>query len=288
MEEAIMNKLKNNITIFMEKFNEHHVTLLAASLAYYFLLAIFPLLIVGFAIIPYFNISASEAMDFFSEILPGEIASLFQENIISLVETPRGGLLTVGIIGALWSASNGINAFIRSANEAFDVEETRSFITVKLISLALTACMIVAVIVAITLPIFGDVILRFINPIIGISAGTEIIFQVLRWAISIVVLTAFIMLLYRIAPNKKLPFKHIIPGSLIASLLWQIISLGFSIYVSNFGNYSATYGSLGGIIVLMIWFFLTGIILLSGALLTVLYHNDKVRKASDYHFAANL
>lgn len=283
-----MNKLKNNIKIFMGKFNENNITLLAASLAYYFLLAIFPLLIVGFAIIPYFNISANEAMDFFSEILPSEIASLFQENIISLVETPRGGLLTVGIIGALWSASNGINAFIQSANEAFDVEETRSFITVKLISLALTVCMIVAVVVAIALPIFGDVILRFISSITGISAGTEILLHVLRWAISIVVLTAFIMLLYRFAPNKNLPLKHIIPGSLIASLLWQIISLGFSIYVSNFGNYSATYGSLGGIIVLMIWFFLTGIILLSGALLTVFYHKYKIRKEPDYHRAANI
>ena len=283
-----MDKLKSNIKVFMGKFNEHNTTLLAASLAYYFLLAIFPLLIVGFAIIPYLNISPDEAMDFFSELLPGEIASLFQENIISLVQTPRGGLLTIGIIGALWSASSGINAFIQAVNEAFDVEETRSFIKVKLISLALSVCMIVTVIIAILLPIFGDVILRFVSSITGISAGTEILLHVLRWIISVVALTAFIMLLYRVAPNKKLPFKHIIPGSLIASLLWLIISLGFSIYVSNFGNYSATYGSLGGIIILMTWFFLTGIILLSGALLTVFYHKRQIRRQPDIHRAANI
>lgn len=283
-----MNRIKSYITVFMERFNQANVTLLAAGLAYYFLLAIFPLLIVGFAIIPFFNISSDQAMDLFSNILPGEIASLFQDNIVGLVETPRGGLLTAGIIGALWSASNGINAFIKSSNEAYEVEETRSFIVVRLISLALTVSLIVAVIVAIILPVFGDLILQLVSSISGISSGMETLLQVLRWAISIVILTAFIMLLYRVAPNKKIPFKHIIPGSVIASVLWQVISLGFSIYVSNFGNYSATYGSLGGIIILMIWFFLTGLILMVGALITVLYHNKQIDEQPEIKRAANI
>lgn len=283
-----MNRIKSYITVFMERFNQANVTLLAAGLAYYFLLAIFPLLIVGFAIIPFFNISSDQAMDLFSNILPGEIASLFQDNIVGLVETPRGGLLTAGIIGALWSASNGINAFIKSSNEAYEVEETRSFIVVRLISLALTVSLIVAVIVAIILPVFGDLILQLVSSISGISSGMETLLQVLRWAISIVILTAFIMLLYRVAPNKKIPFKHIIPGSVIASVLWQVISLGFSIYVSNFGNYSATYGSLGGIIILMIWFFLTGLILMVGALITVLYHNKQIDEQLEIKRAANI
>lgn len=283
-----MDKLKKLIKQFMEKFNENNVTLLAASLAYYFLLAIFPLLIVGFAIIPYLNISPDEAMEFFTGILPGEIADLFQENIVGLIETPRGGLLTVGIIGALWSASNGINAFIKSSNEAYDVDETRSFFVVRGISLALTLGMILSVGIAMLLPVFGDVILGFISSFLGISAGMEIVLQVSRWAISIVVLSAFIMLLYRIAPNKRIPFKHILPGAITASLLWQIISLGFSIYVSNFGNYSATYGSLGGVIVLMIWFFLTGLILMVGALITVMYHERKLRSEPEYSQAANI
>lgn len=283
-----MNRIKSYITVFMERFNQANVTLLAAGLAYYFLLAIFPLLIVGFAIIPFFNISPDQAMDLFSSILPGEIASLFQDNIVGLVETPRGGLLTVGIIGALWSASNGINAFIKSSNEAYEVEETRSFIVVRLISLALTVSLIVAVVVAIILPVFGDVILQLVSSITGINSGMETLLQVLRWAISIVILTAFIMLLYRVAPNKKIPFKHIIPGSVIASVLWQVISLGFSIYVSNFGNYSATYGSLGGIIILMIWFFLTGLILMVGALITVLYHNRQIQEQPEIKRLANM
>jgi membrane protein len=283
-----MKKLKKISTTFMEKFNENNVTLLAASLSYYFLLAIFPLLIVGFAIIPYFNISPDEAMNFFTDLLPSEIASLFQDNIVNLVETPRGGLLTVGIIGALWSASNGINAFIKSSNEAYDVEETRSFFVVRGISLLLTIGMIISVAVAMILPVFGDVILQLISSITGISTGMEIILQISRYVISLLVLTVFIMALYRFAPNEKIPFKHILPGALTASLLWQVISLGFSIYVSNFANYSATYGSLGGIIVLMIWFFLTGLILIIGALITTMYHQNKLRQEPEYSKAANI
>ncbi|WP_067730361.1 YihY/virulence factor BrkB family protein [Oceanobacillus damuensis] len=283
-----MTKFKRFSQNFMERFKDNNVTLLAASLAYYFLLAIFPLLIVAFAIIPYFNISPEDAMRFITSIVPGELASVFEDNIVSLVETPRGGLLTVGIIGALWSASNGINAFIKASNEAYDVEETRSFIVTRLIAFGLTISMILAVVTAILLPVFGDVILGFIASLLGIGSEMSILLQILRYVISILVITALLMVLYHFAPNKKIPFKHIIPGALTASILWQVISIGFSIYISNFGNYSATYGSLGGIIVLMIWFFLTGIILLIGAIVNVMYHRKEIREDADIHKAANI
>ncbi|MGJ9460342.1 YihY/virulence factor BrkB family protein [Oceanobacillus sp. CF4.6] len=283
-----MAKVKKISKNFMERFKENNVTLLAASLAYYFLLSIFPLLIVAFAIIPYFNISPDDAMGFITSILPGELASVFEDSIVGLVETPRGGLLTVGIIGALWSASNGINAFIKASNEAYDVEESRSFIVVRLIAFGLTLGMILAVVIAILLPVFGDAILGFITSFLGIGSEMTILLQILRYVISIIVITALLLMLYRFAPNKKIPFKHIIPGALTASILWQVISFGFSIYISNFGNYSATYGSLGGIIVLMIWFFLTGIILMIGAIVNVMYHKKEIGQDTELHKAANI
>ncbi|WP_249872592.1 YihY/virulence factor BrkB family protein [Oceanobacillus saliphilus] len=283
-----MAKIKKFYHDFMVRFQENNVTLLAASLAYYFLLAVFPLLIVAFAIIPYFNIRAEDAMSFIASIVPGELASIFEDNIVSLVETPRGGLLTVGIIGALWSASNGINAFIKASNQAYDVEETRSFVVTRFIAFTLTISMILAVVIAILLPVFGDVILGFLVTLLGISSDMTVLLQILRYVISILVITALLMALYHVAPNKKIPFKHIIPGALTASILWQVISFGFSIYISNFGNYSATYGSLGGIIVLMIWFFLTGVILLIGAIINVMYHKKEVRENAELHKAANI
>lgn len=279
-------KIKSNVQTFMTKFKDDDVPLLAASLAYYFLLSVFPLLVVAFAIIPYFNISPQDAIQFISSILPEELANTFQDNIVSLVETPRGGLLTVGILGTLWSASNGINAFIKVSNESYEVEETRSFIKTRAIAFGLTIAMIFAVITAIILPVFGDVILTMSTA--GINASFEWILQISRFAISIAIITLLLLTLYRFAPNATLPVKHIIPGTLTASILWLIISFGFSIYVSNFGNYSNMYGSLGGVIILMIWFFLTGIILLIGGIINVMYHQKKTAENPAYSHAADI
>ncbi|RDW21902.1 ribonuclease [Oceanobacillus arenosus] len=271
-----MSTLKYYATGLMKKFKEGNVPLLAAAQAYYYLLAVFPLLIVCFAIIPYFNIDAREVVQFIQSFVPVEVTSMFEESIIRFIETPRGGLLTVGIIGAIWSASNGVNAFIKSLSEAYDVEETRSFIVVRLIAFGLTIGMILALIVAILLPVFGNIIVEYLGSYSGITNETTLLLQVGRWVVSIIVLSAFLLCLYRFAPNKKMPFKHIILGAVSASVLWQLLTVGFSFYVSNFGNYSATYGSIGGIIVLMIWFFLTGIVLMVGALLNVLYHERQL------------
>lgn len=265
-----MKKVKAYGKKFIEQFQKDNVPILSAAQAYYYFLSIFPLIVVCFALIPYFNINPQDAVTFIGNVLPSEIANVFEENIVSLVDTQRGGLLTVGIIGALWSSSAGINAFIKSTNEAYHVEETRNFLVVRLISLGLTLGMIVTLVVAILVPVFGDVILSFVSSIVGFSGTMEILLQILRWAVSLLAITGFLLILYRFAPNKRIPFKYIFPGALTASILWLLISLGFSFYVSNFSNYSATYGSLGGIIVLMIWFFLTGMVLMIGAVVNVL------------------
>lgn len=277
-----MKKIKAYGKKFIEQFQKDNVPILSAAQAYYYFLSIFPLIVVCFALIPYFNINPQDAVTFIGNILPSEIASVFEENIVSLVDTQRGGLLTVGIIGALWSSSAGINAFIKSTNEAYHVEETRNFLVVRLISLGLTLGMIVTLVVAILVPVFGDVILSFVSSIVGFSGTMEILLQILRWAVSLLAITGFLLILYRFAPNKRIPFKYIFPGALTASILWLLISLGFSFYVSNFSNYSATYGSLGGIIVLMIWFFLTGMVLMIGAVVNVLNyrHHHSVEETS--------
>lgn len=270
-----MSNLINYTKRFMTKFSEDNVPLLAAAQAYYYLLSIMPLLIVCFALIPYFNINSKDAVNFIGDSIPSEMATILEENIINLVETPHGGLLTIGIIGALWSASSAINAFIKSTNKAYDVEETRSFIVVRLIALGLTIGMILALVVAILLPVLGSVIVEFIQANLGFSSAIALLFHMLRWILSLVVLTTLLMILYRFAPNKKMPFKHVFIGALTASILWQLISLGFSYYVSNFGSYSATYGSLGGIIILMVWFFLTGFIVMIGAVVNTLNHESR-------------
>ncbi|MBZ5200153.1 YihY/virulence factor BrkB family protein [Planomicrobium chinense] len=253
-------------------------TTLAAAQAYYYLLAIVPLLILLLAILPYLQLDPQRVMDFIATILPGEVANTFQDTIVSVVTTPSGGLLTFGILGTLWSASNAMTAFIEATNQAYDVEETRSFIKLKGMAIILTLFMLVAVIIALVLPIFGGAIIDMISSFLNLPSQTEIIFQVLRWVISIAVMSLVLAFLYKFAPNKHFPFKEVIIGAVIATVLWQVVSLGFSFYVSNFGSYSATYGSLGGLIVLMLWFFLTGLILVVGAEINAILHKRKHTK----------
>ncbi|WLR48645.1 YihY/virulence factor BrkB family protein [Halobacillus litoralis] len=263
-----MKNLISYVKDVIAEFQKDNIPLLGAAQAYYYLLAIVPLLILVLSILPYLNIDAETAIQAMSNVIPSDTAQVFRENIVAVVEQPSGGLLTVGILGTLWSASNGINAFIQSSNLAYNVEETRSFIKVRLLSIVLTIGMILAIIVALVLPVFGQVLIDMIN----LPSQTAVLLQVLRWTLSIVVIGTVLMALYHFAPNKNIPFKHILHGAVITAVLWQLISLAFSFYVSNFGNYSATYGSLGGIIILMLWFFLTGIILMVGAEINVIYH----------------
>ncbi|CEG21742.1 hypothetical protein BN1080_00658 [Planococcus massiliensis] len=257
------------------EFKKDHATTLAAAQAYYYLLAIVPLLILLLAILPYLQLDPNRVMDFIGTILPGEVANTFEDTIVSVVTTPSGGLLTFGILGTLWSASNAMTAFIEATNQAYDVEESRSFIKLKGTAIILTLFMLVAVIIALVLPIFGGAIIDSISSFLNLPSQTEIIFQVLRWVISIAVMSIVLAFLYKFAPNKHFPFKEVIIGAVIATVLWQVVSLGFSFYVANFGSYSATYGSLGGLIVLMLWFFLTGLILVIGAEINAILHRRK-------------
>jgi len=270
-----MSTVIEYIKALLNEYKKDNIPILAAAQAYYYLLSIVPLFIVCFAIIPYFHMDPNAVMLFLEGVLPSGIAEVFEEQIVHLIQTPKGGLLTVGIIGALWSASNGVNAFIKATNEAYEVDETRSFIKVKIIALSLTVGVIVSFAVALLLPIFGSVILNLLKDLFQIDTSIVFALQLIRWIVSILVITLILLVLYRFAPNKKLPIKHILPGALSASILWLTISLAFSFYVSNFGSYSATYGSLGGIIILMIWFYLTGFILMIGAEINVIHHRKQ-------------
>lgn len=262
-----------------KEIGEDRVTSLAAELAYYFMLSIFPLLILILSILPYLSIDKQEAVSFLTKYAPGETGSILQDNVLSIISEPQGGLLTVGILGTIWSASNGMMALMRALNLAYDVDETRSFIKARLLSIVLTIGLVLVFIVTLVLPVFGDVIIDALSSALNLPSSTEVLFRILRWVIAVAIMACILAALYRFAPNKHFPFKEVIIGALIATVGWQVISLAFAFYVSNFGNYSATYGSLGGVIILMLWFYLTGIILLIGGEVNALLHKTK-RNAS--------
>lgn len=261
-----------------KEFKKDRATGLAAEQAYYYMLSIFPLLILLISIVPYLSLDPQKALSYLQSVMPSDSFNVIEDNVVDIITKPNGGLLTFGIIGTLWSASNGMQAFIRAMNDAFDVEETRSFIKSRLISIGLTLGLLAAFIIAMVLPVFGKVIMNFVENFINIPDGMQILINVLRWAIAFVIMVTVLAILYKVAPNKHFPFKQVLPGAIAATVMWQLISFGLSFYVSNFGNYSATYGSLGGVIVSMLWFFLTGLALVIGGEISALYHRNNTLK----------
>ncbi|WP_430482004.1 YihY/virulence factor BrkB family protein [Rossellomorea marisflavi] len=247
-----------------QQISANDVTGLAAQIAYYFLLSLFPLLIFVVTLLPYLPVQQEDLLGVVRDYAPGETLKMIEGTLSDVMSNRNSGLLSISIIATIWSASNGMNAIVKSLNRAYDIEETRSFIVQRLTSVALTLGMILVFVVALLLPVFGKQIGLFLFSQFGFSDQFLTLWSGIRWAISPLILFVIFMVLYYFAPNMKIKCLSALPGAIFATVGWVLASLAFSFYVGNFGNYSATYGSIGGIIVLMIWFYLTGIIIMVG------------------------
>lgn len=223
----------------------------------------------------YLPISTDDVLGVVKQYAPGSAMSLIESITHQTLNDRNGGLLSFGIIAALWSASNGMNSIVRSLNHAYEVEENRSFIIVRLTSIFLTIAMVFTILVALLLPVFGRQIGLLAADFVGASDLFLSIWTAIRWGVSPLVLLIVFSALYIIAPNKKLSLRFVMPGALFAAIGWIVVSTLFSFYVSTFANYSATYGSIGGIIVLMIWFYLSGILIILGGEINALLHKRK-------------
>jgi membrane protein len=261
-----------------KRFHHDEVAGLSAELAYFFLLSLFPFMIFLITLIGYLPINQETVISFLRQYAPGEAMNLIEQNLSAIIQSHNGGLLSFGIIATIWSASNGLNAVIRAFNRAYDVKETRSFIVARLMSILLTVAMIIVIVIALLLPVFGKQIGLFIFSAMGLSETFLVIWNAARWIISFFVLFLVFCCLYYFAPNKHLHWKEVFTGAFMATLGWIIVSSAFSFYVGSFGNYSATYGSLGGIIVLMIWFYLTGMIILVGGEINAIINSKREKK----------
>lgn len=249
---------------FFEQIKKDPILDWAATLAFYFMLSVFPFLIFLLSLLPYLPLDAEEIYHFVHDYAPPELAELFSVTVLEVIQEPKGGLLSFGILATIWTSSNGINALIRALNKAHNIDETRSFLKMRLLSIFLTLGTVIVFFVTLLLPVFGNVILTGIDEIFFISDETIVILNRLRWMVGALIMTAVLTLIYTIAPNRKLAFREVIYGALLATIGWQIISISFSLYIANFNNFTATYGSLGGVIVLMLWFYLSGLILVIG------------------------
>lgn len=250
----------------------------AAQMAYFFLLSVFPLLIFTVTLIGYLPIDPNQVFDTVKDFAPAESLNMVRDIIFNVTSTQNGGLLSFGVIGTIWSASNAMNAIIKGLNYSYDVEETRPFYKARGLSILLTFAFIFVVAIMMIFQVFGEQIGQFAFDFLGMGSLFLSIWTWVRFLIPPLILLIVFVGLYYLAPNLSVKQVTVWPGALFATIGWIVTSLGFSFYVNNFGNYSATYGSIGGMIILMIWMYLSAMILLVGGEINALRNEQKQHK----------
>jgi len=238
----------------------------AAALAYHVLFSLFPFIIFLVALLGFLDIP--EFFDWLRQqaeiVLPAE--ALGQVNsAIDQIQQPRGGLLSFGVIVALWTASAGVRAAISALNVAYDVSEGRPAWKLYPLSVLYTVGLAAMLILATALMLIGPQAAQWLGDRAGVGQLATTLWNLLRWPVAVALLMLAVALFYYLAPDVEQQFRFLTPGSVLAVLVWIAASLGFALYVQNFADYSATYGSIGAIIVLLFYFYISSAILLYGA-----------------------
>jgi membrane protein len=248
---------------------EDEVTGRAAQLSYYFLLALFPALLFLTSLLGYFAGEDSELrvnlFRYLSAVLPGEATDIISKTVTEVTQNSSGGKLSFGILATIWAASNGMGAISESLNIAYDVKETRPWWKTRLIAVGLTLALALLIITALVLVLYGHDLAELVAVKFGLGEAFELTWKIVQWPIVLAFVMLAFALIYYFAPDLEDPdWKWVTPGSFIGVALWLLISFAFKAYLSYFNSYSATYGSLGAVIILMLWFYFTGVAILIG------------------------
>jgi membrane protein len=239
---------------------------LAAQLAYYILLALVPAIVFLVALASFFPSELVEQMvSSLAAFAPPDVVNIIREQLQRVAEGQQGGLLTFGIAMALWSSSAAVVSVTAALNRAYDIEEARPWWKVRLVAIALTLALALFVITAVGLVMVGPTVAEQVAARVGLGTAFEWTWKVLQWPVVIVLIAVAIALLNYFAPDAEQDWQWITPGAALSTVLWLVSSLAFKLYLSNFADYNATYGSLGGVIVLMLWFYISALAVLVGA-----------------------
>jgi len=250
---------------------------LAAQLAYYFFLSLFPALLVVVTLTSFFPYGVLDGiLRWFATFTPPEVLDIVKAQILQITKG-KAGLLTFGILGALWSSSSAMSAIIDTLNRAYGVKEGRAWWKTQVLAVILTIVMSVFVLVSLTLVLAGPEIAEHIAARVGLGPVFAIAWKILQWPVVFLLISEGFALVYYFAPDAEQRWRWILPGAHIATLLWLAISVAFRFYIVNFGSFNKMYGSIGAVIVLLLWFYLSGLVLLFGAEL-----NSEIEHASPY------
>ena len=252
---------------------------LAAQLSYYFFLALFPALLFLLAVASFFPLSniTDDIGRTLGPFVSPQVLELIQEQMRRLANNENGGLLTVGVAGALWSSSAALVSIVGAVNRAYDIDEGRPWWKVRLIAIGLTLGVAAIVLVALSLILIGPLLADKLGNMTGWGAPFKWAWLGLQWPLVFTLVATGIGLIYYFAPDAEQDWVWITPGAIAATILWLVISLLFKLYVANFTDYEGAYGTVGGVIVILLWFYVSGIAILTGAEL-----NAEIEHASPY------
>lgn len=250
--------------------NEDDVWGRAAQLAYYFLLALFPLLIFLTATLG-LMLGAGEGLrtslfNYLSQVMPGSAFQLVDTTVNEITGASGAGKLSFGLLATLWAASNGMGAITQALNAAYDVKESRPWWKQRLVAIALTIALSILVITALLLVLWGGKVADALAAHYQLGGFFPIAWKTLQWPIAFGFMVSAFAAIYYFAPDlRDQKWTWLTPGSAIGVVLWLLVSFAFKLYLHFFDSYSTTYGSLGAVIVLMLWLYLTGVAILIGS-----------------------
>ncbi|MFL5777680.1 MAG: YihY/virulence factor BrkB family protein, partial [Chloroflexota bacterium] len=253
---------------------DHDVSGLAAEMAYRFLFAVFPFglfvaaLSAFVAELAHVDDPASLVLRGLGDNLPPSIADSLRPELEHLLTSARPGVLGLGALLALWAATGGTNALVKGMHRAYDVPEQRPFLLHYAVAVGLTLLAAFGIIASFATIVGSALLTQQLAEQFGLGSGAWTFLQLARWPAVFIGLTAAVAILYRYAPSVVVPWRWILVGATVFTLGWLLATVGLGFYAANVANYGATYGSLGAVIVLMLWFYLTAALLLLGAELT--------------------
>lgn len=240
---------------------------LAAQLAFYFFLSLFPALLFLVALIGYLPVEnvLTQLLEALDTIAPSEVLTLLRTQLDEVARGSYGSLLTLGIVGAIWSSSAAMVAIIDALNHAYDIEERRPWWKRRIVAIALTVALALFIVTSLVLVLVGPDVASLMAGWIGLGSAFSLFWAMARWPLMIFLVVLGVDLVYHFAPNRRGRWVWITPGSLVATSLWMASSFAFKFYVTNLANFNATYGAIGGVVVLLLWFYVSGLAILIGA-----------------------
>jgi membrane protein len=238
----------------------------AAQLAYYFTFALFPVLLFLASLLAFLPVPdlLDKMLAYFNRVLPPAAMSLVRHTLTEIIREPRGVLLSLSVVATVWAASSGMQALIYSINIAYGIRDTRAWWKDRVLAIGLTLGFVVLIILSQTLLFFGSQIGEKLALVLGLGEVFKTTWNVVQWPLVIGFVLFACDLLYYVAPNGKHCWRWVTPGAAFAVAAWLALSFGLSYYVGRFSNYTLTYGSIGGVMVLMLWLYFTGLAILIG------------------------